>query len=369
MDLVASLPAKVPFEPPLPANTTPRDLPKATHYPSLDGLRGLAACMVVYGHAGYFCWVPLLSGCATIGVLLFFFLSGFLMGDHYLPAPSSGFFNRSILNYWAAFLLRRFLRVYPPYFFAPILGYLLLMPLMPPDFEVARPFQSLSVVHELANIAAFKGPQGIYWTIQVELFFYMLYPFIITLCLLFRNAAGALFLVFCALTLSRYLVPLGQWPGFTAIFVAGVFTAVMAKKTGGVLDGRLLGWHGLSAFSFLVLILIVALVSHLSATQMSIWRFDGLFAVLFFVMFISLIRSGGAIGRMLSTKVCAALGRASYSLYLVHIIAFYIVVTYVEQAYRGKVMAVVVLIILTSLYHVFVEKPFVRLSKRIVVNK
>src|SRR5258706_6619405 len=103
MDLVASLPAKVPFEPPLPAKTTPGDLPKATHYPSLDGLRGLAACMVVYGHAGYFGWVPLLSGCATIGVMLFFFLSGFLMWGTYLPAPSSGFFNRSILNYWAAF--------------------------------------------------------------------------------------------------------------------------------------------------------------------------------------------------------------------------------------------------------------------------
>ena len=50
--------------------------------------------MVAYGHAGYFGgkhpWVPLLSGCATIGVILFFFLSGFLMAHHYLPTAALG---------------------------------------------------------------------------------------------------------------------------------------------------------------------------------------------------------------------------------------------------------------------------------------
>jgi peptidoglycan/LPS O-acetylase OafA/YrhL len=142
----------------------------------------------------------------------------------------------------------------------------------------------------------------------------------------------------------------------------------VAKKAGGLLNGKVLRWHGIVVFSFLILILVVVLVSHFSPTQKSIWRFDGLFAPLFFVMFTSLIRSNGAIGRMLSTRVCVALGRASYSLYLIHIIAFYVVVTYMDQAYHGIVMAVVVLIILTSLYHVLVERPFVRLSKRIIVN-
>jgi peptidoglycan/LPS O-acetylase OafA/YrhL len=231
MDLVTGPPAKAAPEPPLPSNTMPDESPKSTYYPSLDGLRGMAACMVVYGHAGYFGWVPLLSGCATIGVLLFFFLSGFLMGDHYLPAPSSRLFNKSTLSYWTAFLFRRFLRVYPPYFFAPILGYLLLMPLMPPDFGEARQFESLSIAHELAKIATFKGPQGIYWTIQVELFFYMLYPFIISLCLLCRNTGGALLFVFCALTLAKYQAPqLGQWPGFTSIFVPGFLPPSWRRK-------------------------------------------------------------------------------------------------------------------------------------------
>jgi peptidoglycan/LPS O-acetylase OafA/YrhL len=88
-------------------------LRSTTYYPALDGLRGLAALMVVYGDMGYVGWVPLVVGCASIGVVLFFFLSSFLMGHHYMPGASRGMPDKKDLRYWGAFLSRRLMRVYP----------------------------------------------------------------------------------------------------------------------------------------------------------------------------------------------------------------------------------------------------------------
>jgi len=347
----------------------PGDPSKSARYPSLDGLRGLAACMVVYGHAGYLGWVPLVGGMATIGVLLFFFLSGFLMGHHYLPDASSGRLGRTALNYWAAFLFRRFMRVYPPFVLAPILGYLLLMPRLPPDFREAMQSQGPSIAHTLARLAVFRGQLGIYWTIEVELFFYLLYPLIITLCLCWRSTAAALLLVFAALTLFKQQVPLpGHWAGFTSLFVAGVLAAVVAKNYRHFLDRQITRPNALTLTSFLVLALAVARISHDNPTQKFIWTLDWLFAALFFVMFTSLLRSNGAISKVLSSRFGAALGGASYSLYLVHIIAFYVVLAQFGRHYQGMPAAIVVLLVLTTLYHLLVERPFIRLGRKIIIG-
>lgn len=333
--------------------------------------------MVVYGHAGYFGWVPLVVGCATIGVVLFFFLSGFLMGHHYVPDASIGILGKSATKYWAAFVFRRFVRVYPPYVFAPILGYLLLMPYMPPDFEQTIQFDNLSILDELAKIAFFEGELGIYWTIEVELFFYLVYPFIIALCFLSRNLRWTLFSLFVVLVFFNHFpnglggvswrLPLpGMWAGYTSIFIAGVLTSVSVRKIPRAPGGKRLSWNALALISFLVFVLVVGLISQSDPTQASIWNLEWLFAVLFFVMFTSLVRSDGVLSRIFSSRLAVTLGRVGYSIYLIHIIAFYIVVKYIDP--KGILAAALVLIFLTSFYYMLFEKPFVRLSKRIRVG-
>ena len=359
------------------------DPPGATHYRSLDGLRGVAALMVVYGHAGRFGgphpWVPLVSGCATIGVMLFFFLSGFLMAHHYMPETGSGAFSGRSLKYWAAFLLRRFVRVYPPYLFAPIVGYLLLMPRLPPDFQRKMRFADLPVFDELIRIAAFKGELGIYWTIKVELWFYLLYPLVITLCLLIGRRAWTLLALSLALMVLNHFpgglagiswrVPLpGMWTGYLSIFVAGAFTAAVARKIPGAWSGKPLPWNALTLASFAALALMVALISRSSPTQAFIWQLEWLFAGLFLVMFVALVRSDGIVGRLLSSRLGVALGRVSYSLYLLHLIAYYCAIKYLSAREYGVLSAALALLLLVPAYYVLFERPFVRLSKAIAVN-
>ena len=80
-------------------------------YPALDGLRGLAALTVAVSHftneTGFAGGLPG-TGAGQLGVMLFFALSGFLMGRLYLPQALDGPALRR-------FAVRRFARVVPLY--------------------------------------------------------------------------------------------------------------------------------------------------------------------------------------------------------------------------------------------------------------
>jgi peptidoglycan/LPS O-acetylase OafA/YrhL len=82
------------------------------YFPVLDGLRGLAILIVIVSHVSNAIdlWGRMLGdGAGQIGVMLFFVLSGFLMGQLYLDKP----FNHA--NLWN-FAARRFARLAPLFY-------------------------------------------------------------------------------------------------------------------------------------------------------------------------------------------------------------------------------------------------------------
>lgn len=86
-------------------------LPSRTHYPALDGLRGIAILLVVFFHnfgfINYFFF-------GWLGVDLFFVLSGFLITDILLK-------TRNTNKFLSRFYIRRILRIFPLYYFSLIL--------------------------------------------------------------------------------------------------------------------------------------------------------------------------------------------------------------------------------------------------------
>src|SRR5260370_42706982 len=80
---------------------------KFRHYPELDGLRGLAVLLVVVGHA-LLSSRGIHSQLASLGVLLFFVLSGFLITGVLLNEKAA----RGRVNL-SNFYLRRILRLAP----------------------------------------------------------------------------------------------------------------------------------------------------------------------------------------------------------------------------------------------------------------
>ncbi|HEX5051170.1 MAG TPA: acyltransferase [Planctomycetota bacterium] len=140
------------------------------HLPVLDGLRGVAVLLVMWCHVpahtpGYPSWLNaalMLVGPGSLGVEIFFVLSGFLITRILLAERAAGTPLR-----W--FLLRRAFRIFPAY-------YVLLLLLLP-----TRPLDEIAwcaiYLHNLdAILRPHATPLGHTWSLCVEEHFYLMWP-------------------------------------------------------------------------------------------------------------------------------------------------------------------------------------------------
>src|SRR5690606_11647941 len=145
-----------------------------TYRPELDGLRGVAALVVVLFH----CRVPGFGG-GFLGVDVFFVLSGFLITS-ILLAEHAGTGGIALGRfYW-----RRALRLYPALLLT-LAGYLSVAPLLWPG----HPHGTEALLAGL-YLAVYSIPLSDYpdylkhtWSLAVEEQFYLLYPLALILCL------------------------------------------------------------------------------------------------------------------------------------------------------------------------------------------
>lgn len=103
-------------------------------FATLDGLRGIAALLVMFYHADTWSPVPMPGG--YLAVDLFFALSGFVIALAYEPRLRAGLSLRE-------FTVNRLVRIYPMFLAGALIGALLLpahlgMLVMLPDFESPR---------------------------------------------------------------------------------------------------------------------------------------------------------------------------------------------------------------------------------------
>ncbi len=129
---------------------------------SLNAVRGLAALLVVVSH------LPELAGLhfgpvheGSLGVMVFFTLSGFLMGYLYLAKPAS----------WhevSRYAIARFSRIAPPYLLV-VLASFFIYTLIDPKFPYAIG------THNFLRHFLFSGNVNVFWSIPPEVQFYGLF--------------------------------------------------------------------------------------------------------------------------------------------------------------------------------------------------
>jgi peptidoglycan/LPS O-acetylase OafA/YrhL len=159
----------------------PVSLPK--RLPTLDGLRAIAILLVVPHNlnliATFSGTQPFVSALhrGWIGVQLFFVLSGFLITGFLLDA-------RDAPHYYRPFFVRRALRIFPLYYSALLVLFVLLPAagLLPSSFE-PEPMVALSCWAYFSN---WYGPfhpipetVSHFWSLASEEQFYLLWPFVI----------------------------------------------------------------------------------------------------------------------------------------------------------------------------------------------
>jgi peptidoglycan/LPS O-acetylase OafA/YrhL len=166
---------------------------KHVHFPGLNGIRFIAAFLVILDHTelikGYMglptLWSETFSAhLGSTGVTIFFVLSGFLITYLLLIEKSLGSINIR------SFYFRRILRIWPLYYLILIIGFFII-PALPffhvPGYSmhfVSFPWDSfLTYGTLLANVGFIYcvpiAYAGILWSVAVEEQFYLIWPWLI----------------------------------------------------------------------------------------------------------------------------------------------------------------------------------------------
>ncbi len=329
--------------PPTPASFEKR------HVESLDGVRALAVLAVMGFHIGF----PGLRELGSLGVDVFFVLSGFLITTLLLDERARDG-SIHLGHFWA----RRFIRLMPAYWL--YVGAMTCV-MMCVESEHAHASEGWSVglyvsslwlyFNNLAPVVGMWEDQRLVihlWSLAVEEQFYLLWP--LALCL-FRTrrsvAVGAGVLCLATILCMQFGYPgrIERWPhtrGFSIL--VGCLVAALTHALAENDAGSRLRWLRSSAArraSFLGAFLVFAagswFVKHEDMEEkFAVRTIVPAFAPLVGVLCAALwYGTPDALSRLLSFRPLAYLGKISYGLYLYHMLAQHIVWKWTHVAIPG----------------------------------
>jgi peptidoglycan/LPS O-acetylase OafA/YrhL len=311
------------------------------HYPALDGLRGIAALMIVWYHFLVFSpvhgkalsFLSEVSGFGWAGVDLFFALSGFLITG--ILADS-----RAKKHYIRTFYARRVLRIFPLYY-----GFLVIVFFILPIFTTAANVpNSLRIFFwtYTGNLFfVFNGREtpdivGHLWTLAIEEQFYLVWPLVIFFASSIERLRIGLLWAFVLVSVLRCV-----------LFFAGVDFTVLYRTTlthcdalilGGYLalsvrsskPGSLRGLRPNMLAAFIIIALALFLTNYdginleFSAPPIVMFGREVLMFGLLAIIFVWLIhaathQTSSRISQLFSSPVLRWFGKYSYALYILHL--------------------------------------------------
>ena len=202
----------------------------------VNALRAFAAIFVAWGHfsLGQGKWLNWSGQYGYTGVYIFFVISGFII-------PYSLYRSQYTLrNFWR-FLLKRGIRLYPPYLLSIPLSILaanlVLRPLAPASAVHVGGRQLLYHLLFLNDLAGVPWVNVVYWTLAIEWQWYLLagllFPLLVSRTALVRFVPVAMAMASYFLSTSDRIVP-----HTLPIFLIGVF--VFQHRIGLIGRGRML---------------------------------------------------------------------------------------------------------------------------------
>lgn len=289
----------------------------AKYMPQLDGLRAIAVITVLIQHWGGN-WITF-SGfpIGGLGVGLFFVLSGFLITGILLDIKTRNLQDNGCGIFWIRqFWARRVLRIFPILYITILFGYI---------FQIPGVFDNWQWhVTYLTNFLLWLGGELSYashfWTLAVEEQFYIIWPIIV----IFAPTRHLPFITLMIIIISpiwRTNVlglhnPEHIWallPSQLDYLGMGALLSVVMKRP-SIIQPRY----------FSQIIFIVGVVGF------SFTHFAGMFgfikqtflAMIFCsLIYISSIGIKGVIGKILSSRPLVFIGKISYGIYILHMLA------------------------------------------------
>ena len=304
----------------------------------LHGLRGAAALTVVFGHYG------LLRSTPSLGVVLFFILSGFLIGKLYMERP---FNSREVTGYVVA----RFARIYP--LFAVVVVGTGVLNIVYPDAHVFL----LTPGQILPHLLLFGSAMTI-WTICAEFQFYLVFVGIWWL----QSKTTNIWLVMLPILAVSfiYAVSLGGGAGRTDIFSylhvfsLGLIISVLMRSDLGKFER-------LAAFALPVFILAYVAVylgyPRLGFSERAIYVHPVVLMICAGLLLSSLTAGDSWLNRMLSIPPAIWLGEVSFGIYLLHRPIGWALNVDLPNHPQNKLGALAATLVLAQVAHITIERP------------
>lgn len=349
----------------------------------IDTLRAIAALLVVWLHSvqtlarvnpatgrNWYIDTVALIDVGHVGVVVFFLISGFVIPfsiKRDAPAPAR------------AFLVKRFFRIFPAYWLSVPLAAGAVWWLWKQPFggrELAWNFTLLQ------GALGYRNAEGVYWTLPVEIVYYLVCTALLLTRSLFdpRRVAvvSAVLLVVYAVLIPMFGRPgarldyeRAQWFLNLSIMLWGTLYRSHADARAELrkLDGiaNVLFWTLLAGY--VVLLPLLAWKASTAYMQNSLWTYVAGFAI--FLIGTRLVR--------IATRVTDWLGRISYSIYLFHVIVFTMLEWWLLSLPQGSLWrtqpfwiyvaaGVAIVLAVATLTYYLVEKPGMRLGHRLAAR-
>ncbi len=338
--------------------------------PEIDGLRFLAIFLVVITHVqalyllrGVY-RVPLswwgdylrsLLNTAEIGVFLFFAISGFVL---ILPFARCHLLNKDNVSL-KKYYLRRLTRLEPPYLLAMFFLFAMKIFVQKQNFTELLPHLGATLLyshnviyHEMSKITP------ITWSLEIEIQFYLLAPFLATLYRLSKHLRRTLLLIFIiALPFLQHLFGLSQYTFlgtmqyfFVGFILADLYlTGDMIKIKAGFI--KPLGY---------ILLLLLALIK-----PNDLWRI--FFYPFLMLVFYYLVLNAEFWKKIFQNKFLTSVGGMCYSIYLLHfaVISFVGMKSFSLKSTNSYLFDILIqcvihlpiISLICSIYYLLIEKP------------
>lgn len=324
--------------------------------PALDGLRAVAALLVVAFHVvpGVFPW-----DVGWTGVAVFFVLSGYLITRlSHADESGDGFSFRS-------FWIRRVTRIVPLYLLA--LAAYALLPFVGDGGGWSEVARTLPWYLTFNGEFVHHGPMTVAWSLGVEEKFYVVWPLVAFGVLApWRHRLAFTALAASGCTVAAVVTGIGGLPGYAALLVGATLALLEADR----------GWVAAGAATPLSSPVAGWLVTVAVAGAVLGANLPGRQAVTYLVLCVAvaalvlhLVHGRSPVRTALSTRPMRWLGRRSYGIYLLHPLALTVAEKAVPVGVPGHAAVVGVgclalTLVASDLAHRLVETPFIRLGRR-----
>ena len=337
----------------------------------IDGIRGLAVLIVLASHTNSFG----MYGQGSVGVLLFYFLSGFV-----LTLPYIGYSYKMLdVKFFIKFIINRALRILPIYI---VIAWFTAI------------YLEKGYKWYLWNVTLLKGWNH-FWSVAQEARFYILFPLVLFILAVIKKKQAKIAILIFLIILSYIFRELHQVDMMNGRNIGFYFYMFL----GGCLTCQLIDYPLINKVSnkkkfenimkiaavFILLFIFISsdkmvnqfwsplLPLFKSGLRLNGWSIPLIWLMLFVILFLSLMKfRSGVVYNLLNHYFFRHIGLLSYSIYLSHVV---ILIWLKKLGFRqeGLFLSLLIICYIQALAsYVLIEKPFIQLKpkeKKLIYKK